>query len=203
MKYGKYIAKLKNEKGEEIESKEISASTIGENVVTFKNLSSNTLYYLELSYESYRNNNGYTEEQKGTSTIFTDFIYTPIDAGITLGTITAQQNGNQKIVLTYNGASNMTNNIVRVRYTVSLKGGSSKASGEYTLNARANIFTFSADKTPKLTIDLTDSSDTSFALRSGNTYIISTQYWYLDNGEEVLLEDQNTHNNTFTTILNL
>lgn len=98
----------------------------------------------------------------------------------------------------------MTNNIVRVKYTVSLKGGSSKASGEYAISAdTGNIFTISADKTPKLTIDLSQSNDTSFTLRSGNTYIISTQYWYLEDGKEVQLKDRTTDNTTFTTILNL
>lgn len=205
IKYGNYTVTLKDEKGSVIENKSINVDTIGENLVIFKNLSANTLYYIELSYETYRNNNGYTESQKVTTTPFTDFIYTPIDAGITLGTITAQQNGNQKIILTYNGASNITNNIVRVKYTVSLKGGSSKASGEYSLDNSGNIFTVSADKTPKLILDLSASNDTSFSLRSGNTYIISTQYWYIDekSGQEVQLTDKATGNQTFTTILNL
>ena len=204
IKYGKYYATLKNEKGSIIERRELSAKTIGANVITFKNLSANTLYYLELSYDTYRNNNGFSESEKVSTTPFTDFIYTPIDAGITLGTITAQQNGNQKVVLTYNGASNMTQNIVRVKYTISLKGGSSKASGEYAIGAdNSNIFTVLSDRTPKLTLDLAASSDTSFTLRSGNTYIISTQYWYLDGKNEVQLTDKATGNQTFTTILNL
>lgn len=203
MNFGKYYVTLRDEKQAVVERKEMSALLVNESV-TFSNLSSNTLYYVELSYTTYRNNNGYTEAQKTATTPFTDFIYTPIDAGITLGTITAQQSGNQKIILTYNGASNMTNNIVRAKYTVSLKGGSSKASGEYVITSDvSNIFTIAADKTPRLTIDLALSDDTSFSLRSGNTYIISTQYWYMEDGEEVQLMDQNTGNTTFTTILNL
>ena len=203
IKFGKFYVTLKDEKQAIIERKEINATSVNKNI-TFSNLSSNTLYYVELSYDTYRNNNGYSEEEKNATTPFTDFIYTPIDAGITLGTITAQQSGNQKIILNYNGASNMTNNIVRVKYTVSLKGGSSKASGEYAISAdTGNIFTISADKTPKLTIDLSQSNDTSFTLRSGNTYIISTQYWYLEDGKEVQLKDRTTDNTTFTTILNL
>ena len=203
MKYGKYMVQLKDEKGTVISSREVSASVIGNNIIKFNNLSANTLYYVELSYETYRNNNGYTESQKQETTPFTDFIYTPIDAGITLGTITAQQNGNQKIILTYNGASNMISNIVRVRYTVSLKGGSSKANGEYSLDNSTNIFTTTSDKTPRLTLDLALSNDTSFTLRTGNTYIISTQYWYMVGNEEVQLTDRANGNTTFTTILNL
>ena len=203
IKYGTYTIKLKNAANEVVETKtSVSASLVNKNI-TFVNLDANTLYYVELSYETYRNNNGYTESQKIATTPFTDFIYTPINAGITLGTMTAGQISNKNIVLSYNGASNLVNNIVRVQYTVSLKGGSSKASGSYTLEDGNSIFTISSDKVPKLTLDLSNSSDPSFTLKSGNTYIISTQYWYLENGEEVILEDQNTHNSTFTTILNL
>lgn len=208
MKYGKYVAKLKNEKGDIVKTLDISASVIGNNLITFGQLSANTLYYLELDYDTYRNNNGYTEEQKQDTTPFTDFIYTPIDAGITLGTITAQQSGNQKIILTYNGASNMlpthdSSGIVKVKYTVSLKGGSSKANGEYSSAGGSSIFTVPADRTPRLTLDLSESNDTSFSLKSGNTYIISTQYWYIDGGTETQLTDQANGNYTFTTILNL
>lgn len=108
------------------------------------------MYYIELSYQTYRNNNGLTEDEKINSTPFTDFIYTPVDAGITLGTITAQQNGNKKVILAYNGASNMTNNIKKVKYTISQKGSSSKVQGEYQITLdNPNIFEISADKNTK------------------------------------------------------
>lgn len=38
---------------------------------------------------------------------------------------------NKKVILAYNGASNMTNNIKKVKYTISQKGSSSKVQGEY------------------------------------------------------------------------
>ena len=202
IKYGTYTAKLKDESNVVVETKEgIRADAINQ-VITFTKLKANTLYYIELSYETYRNNNGFSEAQKIATTPFTDFIYTPIDAGITLGTITAQRQDATSIILAYNGASNMTNNIVRVSYTVSLKGGSSKVSGEYSLDENDNIFEIGADKTPRLTLDFKDNTS-GFSLSSGNTYIISTQYWYLEDGEEVLLEDRMTGNTTFTAILNL
>ncbi len=62
----------------------------------------------------------------------------------------------------------------------------------------------STDKTPKLSIDLSESSDENFTLKSGNTYIITTQYWYKNEFDEyVLIKDHNTQNDKFTTILNL
>ncbi len=227
IKYGKYYINLKDEKGNIVTSSsgsnkclyylnkdnsptvreanscsiQLDADSINQKV-EFVGLKSNTLYYVELSYEVYRNNVGYTEEEKRSATPFTDFIYTPIDAGITLGTITATQSTAKTIILTYNGSSNLSNNIVEVVYTISLKGGSSKTTGSY----KEDIFTINTDKTPRLTIDTSDSNhseNTSFTFKYGNTYIISTKYYYMVNGKKTLLKDQETGNDTFTTILNL
>ena len=227
IKYGKYRVNLKDEKGNVVTSSSgsnkclyylnknsnptikeadscsitLDADSVNQKI-EFTGLKSNTLYYVELSYEVYRNNVGFTEEEKTNVTPFTDFIYTPIDAGITLGTITATQTNGKNIMLTYNGSANLSDNIVEVVYTISLKGGSSKTTGSY----KENIFTINSDKTPKLLIDVSDSShseNTSFTFRYGNTYIISTKYYYMVNGKKTLLKDQETGNDTFTTILNL
>ena len=204
MKNGKYTVILKDSSNKPIQDpKRGNALAVNKNI-TFTDLNSNSLYYIELTYEAYRNNVDYSETQKITVTPFTDFIYTPIDAGITLGNITANQSGNKAIVLAYSGASNMVDHITKVAYTISLKGGISKTSGEYVIDdEHPNIFNISTDKVPRLTINLEESSDTNFILRSGNTYIISTQYYYKENGIEKMLEDKTTSNNTFTTILNL
>lgn len=213
IKYGSYTVKLKDEKGNTV--KELTNVTAGiketgtaNEKITFTNLTSNTLYYVELSYETYRNNKGYSEAQKTQTVPFTDFIYTPISNDITLGTITAGQLNARAVTLTYNGSANLSEKIVRVDYTISLKGGSSKTTGTYKIDSNnPNIFTVAADKTPKLTIDTSDSShseNTSFNFRVGNTYIITTQYYYLDSSnKEVILKDQVTDNTTYTTILNL
>ncbi len=202
IKYGTYTIKLKD-----VNTNEVATMTdvivSPNNTIKFTGLSSNTLYYIELSYSAYRNNVGFTEDQKTSTIPFTDFTYTPIDAGITLGTITATQSSNKSVILTYNGSSNVTSNITKVHYTISLKGGSSTTSGLYE---SPDIFTITSDKTPKLTIDTSDSShsdNTSFTFRSGNTYIITTQYYYMVNGKEEILTDQETKNTTYTTILNL
>ncbi len=227
IKYGKYRINLKDEKGNIVTSSSgsnkclyylnknsnpnikeadscsitLDADSVNQKI-EFTGLKSNTLYYVELSYEVYRNNVGFTEEEKTNVTPFTDFIYTPIDAGITLGTITATQTNGKNIMLTYNGSANLSDNIVEVVYTISLKGGSSKTTGSY----KENIFTINSDKTPRLLIDVSDSNhseNTSFTFKFGNTYIISTKYYYMVNGKKTLLRDQETGNDTFTTILNL
>ena len=227
IKYGKYHVNLKDEKGNIVtnssgkdkclyylnkdnystirEAASCSITLDADSVnqkIEFTGLKSNTLYYVEISYEVYRNNVGYSEEQKISATPFTDFIYTPIASGITLGTITATQSTGKDIMLTYNGSANLSDNIVEVIYTISLKGGSSKTTGSY----QNNIFTINTDKTPRLMIDTSDSDhseNTSFTFKFGNTYIISTKYYYMSNGKKTLLKDQETGNDTFTTILNL
>lgn len=226
IKYGKYVVRLKDEKGNVVTSSNsgkclyylnkennpdikqadecsitLDASSVNQKV-EFTGLKSNTLYYVELTYQVYRNNVGFSAEDKENVTPFTDFIYTPIASGITLGTITATQSNSKNVALTYNGSTNLANNIVEVSYTISLKGGSSKTSGSYT----NDIFTIGSDKTPKLLIDTSDSAhseNTSFTFRTGNTYIISTKYYYMLNGKKTLLKDQENGNDTFTTILNL
>lgn len=226
IKYGQYKVVLKDEKGNTIgedigkcnyyinestdptiKTAEKCAVTLNANEINtnvkFTGLSSNTLYYVELSYDTYRNNVGFTETQKTTSTPFTDFIYTPVAAGITLGTITAGQSTSKSVTLAYNGSANL-GNIIEVKYTISLKGGSSKTSGTYTKDDdNSNIFSIGTDKTPKLIIDVSESDNTSFTFKSGNTYIITTHYYHSVNGEKTLLKDQVTGNTTYTTILNL
>lgn len=223
MKYGKYTVTLQNDKLQpvsgnckyeingQVKTSEkctitLDATAINTNV-KFLGLTSNTQYFVNLDYETYRNNNGYTESQKTATTAFTDFIYTPISNDITLGTITAGQSSSKSVTLTYNGSANLSEKIVRVNYTISLKGGSSKTTGSYYIDKdNPNIFTVTTDKTPRLTIDTSDSKhseNTSFTFRAGNTYIITTQYYYLNSdGKEELLQDQITKNTTYTTILN-
>ncbi|MBQ6494908.1 MAG: hypothetical protein IJI49_02790 [Bacilli bacterium] len=192
IKYGTYTIKLKNSKNEVVNTRSnVSASTENK-TITFTGLDANALYYVELSYETYRNNVGYSESEKVATTPFTDFIYTPIDVGITLGTITATQNNNKRLTLTYNGAYNMTNNIKKVKYTISLKSGSSNATGSFEIAGDiTNIFTISSDKTPKLSIDLSESSDESFTLKAGNTYFIMTEYWYMMYKDDIYDKQKN------------
>lgn len=206
IKYGTYTIRLKDEKGNVVDQKtNVDANEVNKKI-KFSGLSSNTLYYVELSYETYRNNVDLPEDQKDNTTPFTDFIYTPVDAGITIGTITAGQSSARSVTLTYNGSSNLTNKIVRVHYTISLKGGSSTTNGDYIIDeTNSSIFTIAADKTPKLTIDTSDSkhsSNTGFTFKTGNTYIITTQYYYGYSDNDIL-KDQETGNTTYTTILNL
>lgn len=208
IKYGKYNINLKDENGNVVARKTGVKVESVNNRVTFEKLSSNTLYYIELTYDTYRNNVGFTEEQKVATTPFTDFTYTPIADDITLGTITAGQATGNSVTLTYNGSSNVAENIIEVYYTIQLKGGSNITTGTYAIgqNNLSNIFTFSADKTPRLKIDTSDSSfssNTGFTFRSGNTYIINTKYYYMKNGVKTALVDQVTAKDTYTTILNL
>lgn len=205
IKYGSYTVKLKDVDNNVISSLENvkkGISEIGNTEIIFKGLKSNTQYFIELSYQTYRNNVGYTEEQKIATTPFTDFIYTPISNDITLGTITAGNASGKSVTLSYNGSANLSEKIVEVAYTIQLKNGSSSISGTYAIDKdNPYIFITTTDRIPRLIIDL---NDTNFSFRTGNTYIISTQYYYLnDKGIKTQLKDQATNNGTYTTILNL
>ena len=222
IKYGIYTVKLKNEKGEIVNSgssckyylnNTLKTSNDGcviamklpsaNQKIKFINLTSNTGYYVELSYETYRNNVGFSEDKKDDTTPFTDFKYTPISNDITLGAITATQGGSTNVTLTYNGAENLSK-IVKVKYTISQLKGSSIATGTYIVKEPTDsIFTIiGANGNPKLIINTSDENN-NFSFKSGNTYLIRTQYYYIENGKETLLEDQITGNDTFTTFLNL
>jgi hypothetical protein len=95
----------------------------------------------------------------------------------------------------------LSKNIIKVEYTISLKGGSSSTSGYYDTSS-GSIFTFTGDMTPRLKID-TSANTPPFTFKSGNTYIINTKYYYMKNGVETALRDQETNKETYTTILNL
>lgn len=208
LKNGTYTITIKNSDYEEVDSiKDISV--LDGKSYTFKGLNSNSLYHIELSYETYRNNVGYTESEKINATPFTTFTYTPVDNNITLGAITARQVNSKSIVLAYNGASNLCEKITRVSYTISVNGSTSKVSGTLTIgeNDVSSIFTVSSDKIPRFTIDVTNdkiSNNTSFTFKDGNTYIISTVYSYYDAslGKYVELKDKDGKSN-YTTMLNL
>jgi len=207
MKNGSYTITIKNANNEEVEKIENITILKGKEY-TFKGLNSNSLYYIELSYENYRNNVGFTEDEKKASTPFTTFIYTPVDNNITLGAITARQQTGKVVVLAYNGASNLSEKITKVGYTISVNGSSSKVSGTYIVGTNTDsIFTVLSDKIPRLTIDVSDSTysnNTSFMFTEGKTYIITTVYSYWDASlnEFVTLKDKDGKSN-YTTILNL
>ena len=183
------------------------------NILSGKNyqitgLDSNSLYHVELSYSAYRNNVGYTEEEKISSTPFTTFTYTPVNNNITLGSITARYLNSNTVVLAYNGASNLSEKITKVGYTITVNGIASKVSGTFVIGDNVdNIFTVNSDKIPRFTInvaDTTHSNNPAFTFTEGNTYIISTVYYYYDAASKqyVALMDKDGKSN-YTTMLNL
>ena len=200
MSGGKYTVSLQDVDGNRVGEVQEVTYPSANTTIKFNKLNSNTLYYVVINYTTYRNNVGFVEEQKTITTPFTDFTYTPFRDDITIGTITARQNNNKSITLAYNGSSNLSGNITKVMYTISLKGGSSKVSGTYEVNG-SNIFVIGSDDIPRLTIDVSggNSSNTGFTFKNGNTYIITTQYYVGDH----LLTDQQTGKSTLTTLLNL
>ena len=108
IKYGSYTINLKDKEGNIIQSKDnVTAGNeetgITNETIKFTGLKSNTQYIIEITYDTYRNNVGFTPSQKEAITPFTDVIYTPISNGITLGTITASASTAKEVILTYTG----------------------------------------------------------------------------------------------------
>ena len=218
---GEYTARLKDANGIVIEEKTKYNQTAGiketgvvNGNIEFTGLTSNTLYYVEILYNTFINNADGREKNETIS--FSDFIYTPISDDITLGNITAGNATSETVTLAYNGSSaNLSEKIVGIVYTITLKGGSSRSTGYYAIkdlpidpiaNYKTNtthIFNTTTDKIPKFTIDVTKGNQ-NFNFKTGNTYIITTQYYYLDDNNNILLlRDQTNNNTTYTTMLNL
>ena len=202
IKNGTYTATLIDDRGERIETQSNISAGNANNKVIFDNLSPDKLYSIELSYTTYRNNVGYTESEKVEVTPFIDYIYTPSsELGIRLGTVIPQKVSNSQIQLLYSGSVNLAKNIVQVDYTITLKGGSgSKNTGTYKIDS-SNSSIFSVDRdNVVLSIDFSDvdnghSTNGNFTLVNGGTYIINTQYYYLDNGVLTLFSENTSQLN--------
>ena len=203
IKNGKYTATLYDDKGRVVSiNNDISADNANKEVI-FSKLSSDKLYSVELSYENYRNNVGFSESEKIAVRPFVDYIYTPSsELGIRIGTVTGEKISNQKIQLLYSGSVNLSKKIVRIDYTITLKSGTgNKNSGSYRIDDVNNsIFTNERDNL-LFVIDFSDedfghSSNNKYALVDNQAYIINTQYYYMDNGSYKLFDEITSFLNT-------
>ena len=130
------------------------------------------------------------------------FSITTLTNNISFGTITANQDGNKNIILTYENTSKITDKVKKVLYTVRLIDGNSSTSGIISLeDPTSSIFTIVNinSNSLRLNIDLTNSSNQNFNLIKGKSYLINTQYYDENNN---LIEDYERGNN-LTTNLNL
>ena len=190
---------------------EVDANSIEQ--LTFIRLASGTVYNVELQSENYLNNADLTETEKNTTTkSASEFIETPpAEAFIALTSTVADKVSSSVLTITHNGSRNLTTNILKVIYTIS--GNGEMANGEYSIQRKGDtIFTIGADKTRRLTIDLSESDNPSFTLKPGNSYAIRTQYTYCKSFESngtckeenkyLLYDVTNFRSTTFTTILN-
>ena len=209
MKYGKYTISLLDENGAVVNGcdafvngvkvgNNLSSCTIeldkelNTNVMFGGNLVANAMYSVNFSYNTYRNNVGFSEEQKVNVTPSRSFIYSPNKYGIVLGQVTSSLLTNQSVAINYSGSHLLSDKVKEILYTVTLNGGlGDKVSGHYSVMAAnsnsSEIFSISSTGMPRFVIDLADdsySSDTSFTFKSGNSYLIDLQY-YLENGVKI------------------
>ena len=154
--------------------------------IKFPKLNNNTQYSIELSYETYRNNVSFIgdENKKREVSTYIDYIYTPINEGITLGNVIISKQSDSSFRLEYLGSKNL-NKIKRVDYKVALLGSTNSASGSLT----GSIFTQSGNNYV-LNVDFkesySDNKNFKFEKVSSGTatYNISITY-YGDSGEKI------------------
>ena len=196
IKYGKFSIVLKDNENNVIATKnDLNVKALNK-TYTFTGLTRNKRYNISVLYETYRNNVGLTEEEKIAIPQINNNILTPISKGIQPGKITAQQNGNnnKSIVLSYNGHNDIEK-ISKMKYRIKLNPGeeNEKVEGEYILTGNEANNSFAVDNinkyTRKLIIDFSDNNN--FTLQSGKSYIITTEYFYIDSdGIEKTIDDE-------------
>ena len=206
MKYGKYTISLLDSNGTVVSNCDayVNGTKVGSslspctieldnevntNIMFGGNLVANAMYSVNFSYDTYRNNVGFSEEQKISVTPSRSFIYSPNKYGVVLGQVTSSLVSNQSVALTYSGSHLLSNKVRKILYTITLNGGlGNKVSGFYSVREAdgntSEIFSISSTGMPRFVIDLANdrvSSDTTFTFKNGNSYLIDLQYYTEDN----------------------
>ena len=140
--------------------------------VRFPNLSKYSQYSIELSYDTYRNNVSFIGDDNKVKTpdSYIDYIYTPLNEGITLGNVVISKESNTSFKLEYIGSNNL-NKIKRVDYKVTLSGTSTSGylSGDSIFAKKGNN-----SNNYSLVVDL---SNSNFDFKTSGTYIVAITYY--------------------------
>ena len=206
MKYGKYTISLQDAAGD-VESCQVSVNdgsvqNLSPCIITLdyevnttikftgSSIQPNTMYSVNFTYSTYRNNVGYTEEAKVNVVPAKSIIYSPIGYGVVVGDFIPSLVNSKSVDCTYDYSYNLSNTVQEIKYTISLTGGiGSSVSGYYSLREEnkntTQIFTVTSKGSLRFLIDLSDdavSNDTGFTFRTGNKYLVELQY-YNENGD--------------------
>ena len=202
---GDIIYTIKNQNGKTVRIKSGSSNVTtinsqailyAENIVKleFPDLKNNTQYSVEFTYDTYRNNMSFVDDEDRKTFVnpYTDYIYTPISAGITLGNVSFTKESNTSFKLLYDGSTNL-NDIKRVDYKVNLKGSFDSTSGEIVVsNTNKAIFTASGGLY-YLLVDFKDSYNSGFDFSAKGTYNITVTYYTDEAGNEKIHSSMITH----------
>ena len=146
--------------------------------ITFDNLNADTKYVIYAYADTYRNNVSLSESEKSSRVHARKDQYTKSDLGFSLGAVTPTAVSNNKVLLTFVGAANLTSSLKGIEYSITVQGGERIASG---VIGKVNdtdpdniVFTLDSDNFPYLTIDIPDGKE----LGVNNTINIS--YYYVD-----------------------
>lgn len=161
----------------------------------FTNLKPDTHYVIYIYADTYRNNLSLKEEEKNGLVYVRKSQYTKSDLGFSLGLVTPTAVSKNRLIITFNGAANLTDSLKGIEYGISVQGGEQIAAGKIGKTAEEDTesIIFGIDPATKYpTLDITVPQGKQLG---SNNYIQITYYYEDKNGNLVALKigDKTVH----------
>lgn len=161
----------------------------------FTNLKPDTHYVIYVYADTYRNNLDLSEDEKNGLVYVRKSQYTKSDLGFSLGLVTPTAVSKSRLIITFNGAANLTSSLKGIEYGISVQGGEQIAAGKLGKTTKEDtkdlIFGIDpATKYPTLEITVPEGKQLG-----SNNYIQITYYYEDKDGNLVALKigDKTVH----------
>ena len=181
-------------------SKTINLAKYGSNQIeiTFTNLKPDTNYSIYVSSDIYRNNISLPDEEKETKIYARKSQYTKSELGFSIGAVTPTALSNNKVLITFKGATNLQEYIAGIEYSMTVEGFGKVGSGliGQSNTTTGNQLVFKLDKDEYPTIEVTTDENQKLGLNNN----IKLIYYYKDkNGKITALKigDSTSDSKTF------
>lgn len=181
-------------------SKTINLAKYGSNQIeiTFTNLKPDTNYSIYVSSDIYRNNISLPDEEKETKIYARKSQYTKSELGFSLGAVTPTALSNNKVLITFKGATNLQEYIAGIEYSMTVEGFGKVGSGliGQSNTTTGNQLVFKLDKDEYPTVEVTTDENQKLGLNNN----IKLIYYYKDkNGKITALKigDSTSDSKTF------
>ena len=161
--------------------------------ISFNNLKADTNYIIYVYADTYRNNVSLAEKEG--LVYVRKSQYTKSELGFSLGAVTPTAVSENKLVITFTGASNLEKKLKKIEYNINEIGAGKIAEG--VLEIGKNVY-FGKDKDAYPTLEIPLDSGAKLGL---NNYIILT-YYYEDNAGNLQLLMFGDENNKQYTVKN-